>query len=96
MWMLEQLLGMVSAKYKRDKTSPGVVISKLVTGRYYGSIARYEDPWTKVVVCHCYGESFEATINNLAIRWCEMVNLPVPTRQAKDVILDRFDLIEIK
>lgn len=97
MWLLEQLLGMVTAKYRRDTTAAGVVISKLPgTGRFYASVARYDDPWTKKVVCSCYGDSFEAAINNLTVTWCGLVKLPVPMKQATERPLDRFDLIEIK
>lgn len=86
MWAADALLSMISHAYRRDRTRPGLVLSKLDDG-VYASIARYDTPWgsPKVVVCSIQGASTsEAACEQLLRMWCAVNSVPVP-QQAKEV-----------
>lgn len=83
-WAADSLLMLVSYAYRRDRTRPGIVLSKLDDG-VYASIARYDTPCgqPKVVVCTVRGQgTAEAACEQLLRVWCAANSVPVPV-QAK-------------
>lgn len=86
--LMEKLTSAVSYKFKEDKTSPGVVTSRLKKG-YYCSVVRYDGAFAKgkQVVCSARGDDLPSALKNLATTFVAMAVEPKnPVQELGDLV----------
>ena len=68
---LERLVRAVCETYRKDATSPSVVVSLLEDGQWYGSIVRYGGRYAtnKIVLMSYKGTDVHDVVYNLANMW---------------------------
>jgi len=66
--LLANLTSAVSYSFRKDATSPGVLVSTLKDGSFYASVVRYgsQFPKGKEVVCKAKGDSITVVLTTLA------------------------------
>jgi hypothetical protein len=66
--LLANLTSAVSYSFRKDATSPGVLVSTLKDGSFYASVVRYGNqfPKGKEVVCKAKGSDLVAVLTALA------------------------------
>lgn len=90
--LLGQLTKAVSYAYKKDGTSPGVLVSNLKSGKVYASIVRYgkDFPNGKKVVCNVTSDSVVSAISLLTGKFLTTVTVDKnPIDSLKDLVSNK-------
>lgn len=86
--LLDTLIKAVSFKFKEDKTSPGVTISRLKHG-YYASVVRYESAFAKgkSVVCSAKADTLDGALQSLAVTFLSSAKVQPDPLQELDTLV---------
>lgn len=86
--LMDKLTSAVSYKFREDKTSPSVVVSKLKKG-YYCSVVRYGSAFAKdkKVVCNARGNDLGSTLKELAAKFLVVAAEPKNPVQELDELV---------
>lgn len=86
--LLDKLTNAVSYKFREDKTSPSVVVSRLKKG-YYCSVVRYGNAFAKdkKVVCNARGGDLQTTLKELASKFLVVAAEPKNPVQELDELV---------